>query len=173
VDVLTPAQRSFNMSRIRGQDTKPELAIRRGLHMRGLRFRLHVTALPGRPDLIFPKYGAAVFIHGCFWHGHDCARFKLPATRRAFWSSKIAGNRERDRQAILALQAEGWRVLTVWECSLRGPGRQTLETVISRSYNFIVGRRKLSQLFGAAAPATPKPRPATAWRHRVGACRTE
>lgn len=147
-DVLTAAQRSFNMSRIRGQDTKPELAIRRGLHALGLRFRLHVRELPGRPDLVFPKYGAAVFVHGCFWHGHNCAMFHLPATRRDFWSGKISGNREHDKQAIFALRAEGWRVLVVWECSLRGPGRQKLEAVIARVHTFIIGRSKLGQVSG-------------------------
>src|ERR1700719_1649815 len=97
-DVLTPEQRRLNMSRIRGRDTKPELLLRRGLHAAGLRFRLHTERLPGRPGLVFPRYRAAILVHGCFWHGHDCPLFKLPATRSEFWASKIAGNRTRDNR---------------------------------------------------------------------------
>ncbi len=98
VDVLTSEQRSFNMSRIRGRDTKPELTLRRGLHSLGLRFRLHRRDLPGRPDLVFASRRAVVFVHGCFWHGHDCPMCRLPATRPDFWATKIAGNRARDRR---------------------------------------------------------------------------
>jgi len=122
-DVLTAEQRRLNMSRIRGRDTKPEMLIRRGLHARGLRYRLHDRRLPGRPDLVFPKYHTAVFIHGCFWHAHGCTLSKLPATRQDFWKEKLEGNAARDRKAIAALQAAGWRVLVIWECALRGPGR--------------------------------------------------
>lgn len=122
-DVLTAEQRQLNMSRIRGRDTKPEMLIRRNLHARGLRYRLHDRSLPGRPDLVFPKYRTAVFIHGCFWHAHGCALSKLPATRQDFWKKKLDGNAARDRKAIGALQAAGWRVLVIWECSIRGPGR--------------------------------------------------
>lgn len=122
-DVLTPEQRRLNMSRIRARDTKPEMLIRRGLHARGLRYRLHDRNLPGRPDLVFTKYHTAVFIHGCFWHAHDCTLAKLPATRQDFWKRKLEGNAARDRKAIEALQTAGWRVLVIWECALRGPGR--------------------------------------------------
>ena len=91
VDVLTPEQRRLNMSRIRGKDTKPELLLRHGLHARGLRYRLHRKDLPGRPDMVFPRYRAAILVHGCFWHGHDCPLFKLPATRREFWAGQDRG----------------------------------------------------------------------------------
>src|ERR1700710_434307 len=91
-DVHSPEVRSHNMSRIRGRDTKPEMLIRRGLHARGFRFRLHARDLPGRPDLVFPKRSAAVLVHGCFWHGHDCPMFHLPATRPEFWQAKINSN---------------------------------------------------------------------------------
>ena len=129
-DVLTPAQRRLNMSRIRGRDTKPEMLVRRGLHARGFRFRLHRRDLPGCPDLVFPGYRAVVFVHGCFWHGHSCAMFKLPVTRADFWATKIEGNRRRDARVLQDLSAAGWRTLVLWECDLRGPGRRSLEAVI-------------------------------------------
>ena len=107
VDVLTPEQRRLNMSRIRGKDTKPELMLRRGLHALGLRFRLHRKDLPGRPDMVFPRYRAAVLVHGCFWHGHDCPLFKWPVTRREFWAVKIEGNRARDMRDLAGLAGAG------------------------------------------------------------------
>lgn len=136
-DVLTTAQRQLNMSRIRGKDTKPELLVRRGLHARGLRYRLHDRKLPGRPDLVFPKHHTAVFVHGCFWHAHGCALSKLPATRQDFWQRKLKGNAARDQKAIEALQVDGWRVLVIWECALRGPLRQKEATVLDRAAKFI------------------------------------
>jgi DNA mismatch endonuclease (patch repair protein) len=131
-DVLTPAQRRLNMSRIRGKDTKPELVLRHGLHRRGFRFRLHCRDLPGRPDLVFPRFRSVILVHGCFWHGHDCSMFKLPATRTEFWKGKIAGNRERDVHVLEALSKTGWRTLVVWECMLRGPARQPVDDVLDR-----------------------------------------
>jgi DNA mismatch endonuclease, patch repair protein len=129
-DVLTLEQRRFNMSRIRGRDTKPELILRLGLHSRGLRFRLHRKDLPGCPDLVFPYYRAVVFVHGCFWHGHNCRMFKLPATRTEFWATKIEGNRTRDARALMSLAGAGWRSLVLWECALRGPSRRPVEAVL-------------------------------------------
>lgn len=123
-DVLTREQRQLNMSRIRGKDTKPEMLIRRGLHARGLRYRLHDRSLPGRPDLVFPKYRTVVFIHGCFWHAHGCSLSKFPQTRQDFWTSKLRANVERDRKATEKLASLGWRVLIVWECAIRGANRQ-------------------------------------------------
>lgn len=129
-DVLTTEQRRLNMSRIRGRDTKPELMLRSGLHARGLRFRLHRKNLPGCPDLVFPRFRAVVFVHGCFWHGHDCPMFKLPATRAEFWAKKIGGNRTRDAHARVDLAEAGWRTLVVWECALRGPSRRLVDSVL-------------------------------------------
>ena len=129
-DVLTPEQRRLNMSRIRGRDTRPEMMLRRGLHSRGLRFRLHRRDLPGCPDLVFPRFHAVVFVHGCFWHGHSCPMFKLPATRTEFWRAKIERNIERDRAAQADLISATWRVMTVWECSLRGPARRPFDDVL-------------------------------------------
>jgi DNA mismatch endonuclease, patch repair protein len=136
-DVLTAAQRQLNMSRIRGRDTKPEMLVRQGLHARGLRYRLHDRKLPGRPDLVFPRHGAVVFVHGCFWHAHGCALSKLPATRQEFWKQKLEGNAARDRRAIEVLQAAGWRVLVIWECALRGPERLSDEAVLDSAADYI------------------------------------
>jgi DNA mismatch endonuclease (patch repair protein) len=137
VDVLTPEQRRLNMSRIRGGDTKPEMIIRRGLHARGLRYRLHCKGLPGRPDLVFPKFRAAVFVHGCFWHSHGCVLSKLPATREEFWRKKLDANVARDRAAINTLCSQGWRVLVVWECALRGSRRMDLDDAVGCATEYI------------------------------------
>ncbi|MBP4043946.1 very short patch repair endonuclease [Chromobacterium violaceum] len=118
-DIVDKATRSRMMSGIRGKNTKPELLIRKALHARGFRYRLHNKNLPGKPDLAFPKYKAVVFIHGCFWHGHDCHYFKVPQTRTAFWLEKINGNRERDTRQLMQLRLAGWRILVVWECATR------------------------------------------------------
>jgi DNA mismatch endonuclease, patch repair protein len=148
MDVLTIEQRRLNMSRIRGKDTKPEMLLRRGLHAAGLRFRLHGAQLPGKPDMVFPKHHAVVLIHGCFWHGHDCPLFKMPATRPEFWAKKISGNRERDLRTARALQRAGWRLLTVWECSLRGAARRPLADVVGSCLSFIRGRESQAELTG-------------------------
>ena len=120
-DVLTPAQRQLNMQRIRARNTRPEIRVRRLLHRHGLRFRLHRRDLPGRPDIVLPRHRLALFVHGCFWHGHACPLFKVPATRTEFWLSKIAANKARDQRALEALGALGWRCGCVWECALKGP----------------------------------------------------
>lgn len=121
-DVVDSATRSRMMSGIRGKDTKPEWLVRKGLHALGFRYRLHAKELPGRPDLVLPKYQVAIFVHGCFWHGHDCHLFKWPGTRQEFWRQKIEGNVARDARATRALIGMGWRVATVWECGLRYQG---------------------------------------------------
>ena len=130
------------MSRIRGKDTKPEMLIRRGLHGRGLRYRLHGTGIPGKPDMVFPKYRTVVFVHGCFWHGHGCSLFKWPKTRAAFWQTKINRNMERDQEALAALRADGWRALVVWECALKGKYRRAQPDVLSDADAFIRQGRK-------------------------------
>src|SRR5438128_1482902 len=149
VDVLTPQQRSFNMSRIRGRDTKPELVLGRGLHARGFRFRLHRGDLPGRPDLILPRYQTAVFVHGCFWHRHGCSLSKMPATRAEFWQQKIEAIAARDRLAVEDLHAAGWCVLVIWECAIRGPMRLEQHVMIETASAFIrSGRRDLLEIRG-------------------------
>lgn len=120
------------MSGIRGTNTKPERLVRSGLHALGFRFLLHRRALPGSPDLVLPKWNAVVFVHGCFWHGHeDCAYYRIPKTRTEFWREKINSNIRRDAEATEALHADGWRVGVVWECALRRDSRQTIEELAS------------------------------------------
>jgi DNA mismatch endonuclease, patch repair protein len=142
MDVLTKEQRRLNMSRIRGRDTKPELLLRKGLHARGYRFRVNVTSLPGRPDIVFPKYGAVIQVNGCFWHGHDCHLFKMPASRQEFWAEKIKANRERDKRTDHALSCARWRVLTVWECSLKGVKRRPPDEVLACCERFLRNKSK-------------------------------
>lgn len=119
-DRHTPAQRSFNMSRIRSKNTKPEIRVRKKLFAAGFRYRLNVKNLPGKPDLVFKKYKTAVFVHGCFWHGHEqCRYFVTPKTQTEFWTAKINGNIRRDLDNERKLLDAGWQVLTVWECELK------------------------------------------------------
>jgi DNA mismatch endonuclease (patch repair protein) len=125
------------MAGIRAATTKPEMRIRRGLHARGFRFRLHDRKLPGRPDLILPKYSAVIFVHGCFWHQHECELFKWPQTRREFWRDKIEGNARRDALAEARLRASGWRILKIWECALKGPSRLDPQELIERAATWL------------------------------------
>jgi DNA mismatch endonuclease (patch repair protein) len=111
------------MAAIKGSHTKPEIQIRKSMHAAGLRYRLHVRNMPGKPDLVFPRYKAVIFVNGCFWHHHDCHLFKWPATRESFWKTKINRNVANDTRAEAALLKEGWRVATVWECALKGKTR--------------------------------------------------
>lgn len=120
VDIVDSATRSRMMSGIKGKNTKPEIQVRKYLHGRGLRFRLHVKDLPGKPDLVFPKYKAVVFVHGCFWHQHTgCKYATMPSTRMIFWTNKLSENVARDSYQIAALEGLGWRVFVVWECELQ------------------------------------------------------
>lgn len=119
-DVLTRRQRSRCMSRVRAENTKPEMVVRRYLHSRGWRFRVHYKKLLGKPDLAFPRLGHCVFVHGCFWHGHDCRHGKLPASNQSFWREKISRNRERDSRVLEAVHHAGWTATVVWSCQLPG-----------------------------------------------------
>ena len=120
-DKLTSSQRSHCMSSIRGKNTKPEILVRKGLYARGFRFRLHNRKLPGSPDIVLPKYGVAIMVNGCFWHGHKGCRFATrPKSNIEFWETKIARNQHRDEVTAAHLEALGWTVITVWECELRG-----------------------------------------------------
>lgn len=121
-DIVDKQTRSRMMAGIRGKDTKPELALRRALHARGFRFRLHAKNVPGRPDIVFPKYRAVVFVHGCFWHRHEGCRYTTtPSTHPDFWLAKFNANVNRDSAVRTTLLKDGWRVATVWECALRKP----------------------------------------------------
>lgn len=130
------------MSGIRSKDTKPELIIRKALFSKGFRYKLHDPRLPGKPDLVFPKYNAVVFVHGCFWHHHDCHLFKWPSTRHDFWKNKINRNIEVDKRNYAALKKEGWRILTIWECAIKGKTRLNFEGMIERVEEWLlVGKR--------------------------------
>lgn len=138
------------MAGIRGKDTQPEMILRRGLHARGFRFRLHDRRLPGSPDLVFPGRRAVIFVHGCFWHGHGCHLFRLPATRQEFWRAKIEGNAVRDAVAEGVLAADGWRVLTIWECALKGRKRLPVEAVLDRAAEWLVNGLARETITGGA-----------------------
>ncbi len=147
-DTVTPDVRSRMMAGIRGSNTKPEMAIRSELHRLGFRFRIHRRSLPGKPDLVFPKYRAVIFVHGCFWHGHGCHLFKWPKTRSEFWRQKIHSNIERDDRHLSALTNAGWRVATIWECALKGRMRLSPGVVAERCAAWLVSRESTMELGG-------------------------
>jgi DNA mismatch endonuclease, patch repair protein len=123
LDRLSPERRSWLMSRVRGTNTKPEIAVRSLLHRMGYRFRLHRRDLPGTPDIVMPGRATVIFVHGCFWHGHECKRTKMPKSRIDYWGEKIEANRGRDARKRRELKALGWNVVVVWECELKRPDR--------------------------------------------------
>jgi len=135
VDNLSPEQRHRTMQAIRSRNTRLEVRLRSAVHARGLRFRIHGKNLPGKPDLVFPRWKAVVFVHGCFWHGHRCPRAALPATRTDYWEQKQVRNQQRDARAVRRLRAQGWRVRVLWECRLMDPDRAAaqLERWLRRS----------------------------------------
>lgn len=147
-DIVDRATRSRMMSGITGKDTQPELLIRRALHAAGYRYRLHDTALPGKPDLVFVSRRAVIFVNGCFWHGHHCHLFKWPGTRRQWWRDKINGTRRRDRRALRLLTQDQWRVLTIWECALKGKTRRDPAQVISATARWLEGKKKVHEIAG-------------------------
>ena len=135
-DVHDKKTRSFNMSRIRAKDTKPEMTVRRFLHAKGLRYKLHDKSLAGKPDLVFPKYNTVLFVNGCFWHGHEnCRYFRLPKTKTEWWRNKIETTKEKDRQNTYALQADGWNTLEVFECQLK---KHSAESTLNSLYHNII-----------------------------------
>jgi len=138
MDVVSPEKRSQMMAGIRSKDTKPEIIIRKALHARGFRYRLHSKNIPGKPDLVLKKYNAVIFIHGCFWHRHDCHLFKWPSTRKEFWKKKIEGNVERDRKNRKLLQEQGWRIATIWECALKGKTKLDPDVFVDRLSEWIL-----------------------------------
>ena len=144
MDVVNTTTRSRMMAAVRSKDTAPELDIRRCLFRLGFRYRLHSGRLPGKPDMVFPKYRAAVFVNGCFWHNHNCSFGRLPATRRLWWKRKLEGNRKRDANVLSSLHRAGWRTLVVWECSVRaarGPRSAALDAVAGKTARFLRSNR--------------------------------
>lgn len=134
MDVHTQKQRSFNMSQIKGKNTKPELIVRKFLHAKGYRFRLHTKKLPGKPDIVLPKFKTVIFVNGCFWHGHEeCKYFVVPKTRTEWWLSKINRNKQLDSENTIKLKAEGWKIIVIFECELKnGKAEKTLNKLVKR-----------------------------------------
>lgn len=145
-DIVSPNKRSEMMSGIRGKDTKPELLIRRGLFMRGFRFRVHVSKLPGKPDIVLPKYKAVILVNGCFWHGHGCSLFKWPSSRVDFWRDKIEDNRKHDAESLEALKMLGWRTLVVWECTTKGKGKWSAERLLDAIGKWVLEGSEYSEI---------------------------
>lgn len=137
------------MSSVRGKNTKPELEVRHRLFAMGFRYRLHRRDLPGKPDMVFPRHRAVVFVHGCFWHQHGCDRSAIPATRRSWWKKKLEGNRNRDGEVMSRLKELGWRVLVIWECSFRKPGTdrsRALDRIAARAGRFLSNRQSTLEI---------------------------
>lgn len=151
VDVVSPEARSRMMSGIRGKNTRPEVAVRKLLFASGYRFRLHRKDLPGAPDIVLPSKRIAIFVHGCFWHRHEgCKYATLPKTRPEFWLEKLSGNAARDLRTMAELRNMDWRVLTVWECSLKGPA--ALESLQPALIDWIEGALSLGEIGAARKP---------------------
>lgn len=142
MDDLTKEQRSRNMSHIRSSSTKPEEMVRKRLFSKGFRYRKNVKGLPGTPDIVLKKYNTAIFVHGCFWHMHDCGKFRWPSSNQDYWTPKILGNVERDKRNQKQLEKMGWNVLVVWECEL---SKKKLEETMNRIEKAIVGGRKINE----------------------------
>ncbi len=136
------------MSGIRGKDTEPELMVRKCLHAAGYRYRLHERSLPGKPDIVLPRYRAVIFVHGCFWHGHKCQLFKWPSTHRDFWKKKIEGNCRKDAENRSAIAGAGWRIMTIWECALKGRGRLSFGTIIAEVSRWLESASPAGEIAG-------------------------
>jgi DNA mismatch endonuclease, patch repair protein len=150
-DTRSPAQRSRIMASVRQRNTGPEWAIRRLLHSRGYRYRLHAKHLPGKPDIVFPRWRKAIFVHGCFWHGHDCSKGRAPKSRLEYWGPKLVANRRRDERVIAELAELGWKVLIVWQCETKD-----VETLLEKLWVFL-----------QSGPKTDRQRPTVRIRSKV------
>lgn len=147
-DVVDKETRSRMMSGIKGTNTKPELIVRKALFKKGFRYKLHDKILPGKPDLVLPKYNAVIFIHGCFWHRHNCHLFKWPSTRPDFWKTKINRNVEVDITNYKQLKSQGWYILTIWECALKGKTKRSLNDVIDKTIHWLEYEIRNKQITG-------------------------
>ena len=147
-DITSAEKRSEMMAGIKGKNTKGELIVRKSLHKLGFRYQLHRRDLPGRPDLVFPKFQAIIFINGCFWHAHNCHLFKRPSSRPEFWQKKISSNRVRDEINFAKLIELGWKVLVIWECALKGKTRRDLNEVIHTAANWLLYDSQNAQIEG-------------------------
>lgn len=154
MDTVDRAKRSQIMARVGQKNTGPEMLLRSALHRRGLRYRLHDRKLPGSPDLVFSKYHAVVFVHGCYWHSHGCYRSTVPKTRRDFWAKKFADNKERDQRKIDQLTSDGWRVLVVWECALVGKNARPAASVANEVVDWLHGTDGIGEMSGEEGRAS-------------------
>ena len=146
-DVVDKVTRSRMMSGIRAKNTKPEMFLRQGLHALGFRFRLHAKDIPGKPDIVLPKYRALIIVQGCFWHGHGCRYLKTPSTNTAFWEEKIQGNRLRDERMLRLQMEAGWRCLVVWECAVRFPKRTPSDLdIVAISAQWLAGNSRYAAI---------------------------
>ena len=148
-DIVDASTRSMMMSRVKGKNTRQEVEIRKRLFALGFRYRLHDKKLPGTPDIILPKYKAVIFIHGCFWHVHDCPLFRWPSSNKSFWKTKLSSNKNRDIKNIAKLRKLGWRVLTIWECAYRGPGKNydlIISKVAIKTSKWLTSRSSYSEI---------------------------
>jgi DNA mismatch endonuclease (patch repair protein) len=147
-DIVDKETRSRMMSGIRGKNTKPEILIRKGLHALGFRYRLHSSKLPGKPDIVLPRYRAIILINGCFWHAHNCHLFKWPSTRKEFWEAKILSNKKRDQENLKQYTNSGWKTLVLWECALKGKARLPVNLVFDLIVHWIVFETANSNIMG-------------------------
>lgn len=146
VDIVDEVTRSRMMAAIKSRNTKPEILIRSLLHRKGFRFRIHVKDLPGKPDIVLPKYKVVIFVHGCFWHGHEnCKLFKMPTTRTEFWQNKISRNQSNDLKASKLLLSNNWRVAVIWECAVRNANKD-LQGFIDKISEWIISNSPILEL---------------------------
>lgn len=147
-DIVSSDVRSKMMAGIRGTNTKPELMIRKALHRKGFRYSLHRKNLPGKPDLVLPKYKAVLFVNGCFWHKHGCNLFKMPSSRTEFWTQKLERNVANDLKAVEMLRQKGWRVGVIWECALKGTRKANFESVIATCNKWLLSKKDYLEIKG-------------------------
>ncbi len=150
-DIVDASTRSIMMSRVKGKDTRQEIEIRKRLFAMGFRYRLHNKELPGKPDIVLSKYKAIIFIHGCFWHAHDCPLFRWPSSQKTFWKKKLAGNKQRDIANVASLKKLGWRILLIWECAYRGTGRnkeKEFDTISAEAAKWLGSKSKYREIRG-------------------------
>lgn len=155
MDTVDSQTRSKIMGRVGQKNTGAEMLLRRALHRKGLRYRLHDRSLPGSPDIVFPRFNSVLFVHGCYWHSHGCYRSTIPKSDREFWTNKFETNRIRDERSQKLLVSEGWRVLTVWECALRGKLSSPVEDVADAVRDWLESEVPMGEIDGRSVEAMP------------------
>ncbi|MGD9974745.1 MAG: very short patch repair endonuclease [Desulfatirhabdiaceae bacterium] len=156
-DIVSKEQRSINMAKIRNRNTGLEICIRKELFSRGYRYRLNVGKLPGRPDIVLARFRAAIFVNGCFWHGHNCPLFRMPKSNSDFWGKKITANQKNDRLKLAMLNSAGWRTLTIWECAIRGKSPETINCVVDDIIGWLHSTNRNSEIRDSGSGQTDKP----------------